>query len=77
MFSIIVKYFSKIATLIDAKIKIATATPKITINFKYNDMSIEMITTTITVKNIHLRRCALCLDITLRFIRSDDNVSSN
>lgn len=53
MFSIIVKYFSKIATLIDAKIKIVTASPKITINFKYNDMSIEMITTTITVKNIH------------------------
>ena len=50
MFSIIVKYFSKIATLIDAKIKIVTASPKITINFKYNDMSIEMITTTITVK---------------------------
>lgn len=49
-FSKIVKYFSKIATLIDAKIKIVTASPKITINFKYNDMSIEMITTTITVK---------------------------
>ena len=60
-----------------AKIKIVTASPKITINFKYNDMSIEMITTTITVKNIFLRRCALCLEITLRFIRSDDNLSSN
>lgn len=44
---------------------IANAIPKITINFKYNDMSIEMITTTITVKNIFLRRCALCLEITL------------
>ncbi len=48
MFSIIVKYFSKIATLIDARMNIANAIPKITINFKYNDMSIEMITTTIT-----------------------------